>query len=320
MHDTFPLLAHTEFPPIKRKSIDTLQANMGYLCNMRCEHCHVNAGPNRTEVMTRETVDLLVDALKTHKMTTLDLTGGAPEMNPHFKCLVAQARDLGVHVIDRCNLTVLFESEQEETASFLADHGVEVVASLPCYSRENVDRQRGSGAFEKSIAALKLLNSLGYGQGGSKLELNLVYNPLGAFLPPDQQMLEQAYKRELKAHFDVDFNRLFAIANMPIKRFGSMLVSRGEFEPYMKLLKDNYSADNLETVMCRDLISVDWQGYVYDCDFNQMLGMPMRIPGIDRPHLDDVVRLNDIQLPIAVADHCYGCTAGQGSSCCGALG
>lgn len=320
MHDTFPLLVHTDFPPIKRKSIDTLQANMGYLCNMRCQHCHVNAGPNRTEVMTKETVDFLIDALKTHKMTTLDLTGGAPEMNPHFKYLIKQAYELGVHVIDRCNLTVLFELGQEETAQFLADYGVEIVASLPCYSKENVDKQRGSGAFEKSIAALQLLNGLGYGQKGSKLELNLVYNPLGAFLPPDQQTLEQAYKRELKEHFDIDFNRLFAIANMPIKRFGSMLVSKGEFEPYMMLLKGNYSPDNLETVMCRDLIGVDWQGYVYDCDFNQMLDMHMQIPGADRPHLDDVVKLEDVQLPITIADHCFGCTAGQGSSCGGALG
>lgn len=319
MHATFPLLRQTDFPSIQRQSIDTIQANLGYRCNQTCQHCHVNAGPHRAEMMTEETVDLILDAIKTHQIKTLDLTGGAPELSPHFKYLVRAAHGMGVHVIDRCNLTVLFEPDQEDTARFLADHQVEVVASLPCYSQKNVDKQRGNGVFDKSITALRWLNRLGYGQEDGKLALNLVYNPLGAFLPPNQQILEQDYKRELRQHFDIGFNSLYVLANMPIKRFGSMLISEGEFAPYMKLLKDNYSPANLETVMCRTLISVDWRGYIYDCDFNQMLEMPMRLPSIARSHLRDLLNVDGEGLPISIADHCYGCTAGQGSSCCGAL-
>ncbi|MFJ4290646.1 arsenosugar biosynthesis radical SAM (seleno)protein ArsS [Cupriavidus sp. NPDC089707] len=319
MHATFPLLRKTDFPPIRRKTLETLQVNLGYRCNQTCVHCHVNAGPNRVEMMDGATVDLALEVLRARRLPTLDLTGGAPELNPHFRRFVAGARALDVRVIDRCNLTILFEPGQEDLADFLAAQRVEVVASLPCYSADNVDRQRGAGTFEKSIAALRRLNGLGYGQPGTGLALHLVYNPQGPVLPPNQQTLAAAYKRELYAHFGIVFDQLFALANMPIQRFGSTLVSKGQFADYMRLLKDNFSAANLDGLMCRSLVSVDWQGYLHDCDFNQMLGLPLKLGASSRAHLRDLLSAELDGQPIVVADHCYGCTAGQGSSCGGAL-
>ena len=319
MHATYPLLRKTDFPSLSRKRLDTLQVNLGYKCNQSCLHCHVNAGPTRKEVMSPETIDMVIDILAAKGLTTLDLTGGAPEMNPQFRSLVQRARALGVRVIDRCNLTILSEPGYEGLAEFLAAEGVEITASLPCYSQENVDKQRGDGVFERSISALQALNALGYGKPGSGLVLNLVYNPQGAVLPPGQQQLEADYKTTLAAHFGIQFSQLFVIVNMPIQRFGSTLVSTGQFSGYMDLLKANYLEKNLEGVMCRTLVSVDWQGYLYDCDFNQMLGMPAPIGDNLRPHLADLLRHDVDGGTIAIADHCYGCTAGQGSSCGGAL-
>ena len=325
MHATLPLLQTTGFPPLKRQRLSTLQVNLGYKCNQTCLHCHVNAGPNRTEMMSEDNLRLVGEVLRARSIATLDLTGGAPELHPDFRRLVREARALGVHVIDRCNLTILFEPGQEDLARFLADQGVEVVASLPCYSLDNVDRQRGAGVFDKSIAALQQLNALGYGQNGSGLTLNLVYNPQGATLPPDQVRLQADYKRELLGHFGIVFNELFALANMPIQRFGSMLISKGQFNDYLRLLKDNFAGANLANVMCRSLVSVDWQGYLYDCDFNQQLGLalpsasPLAQLRDGRPHLRHLLQEDPSGRPIRVAEHCYGCTAGQGSSCGGAL-
>ena len=319
MHATLPLLQHTDFPPIRRGRLKTLQVNLGYLCNQSCVHCHVNASPRRKEIMRLETVRHILEFLAASNITCLDLTGGAPEMNPHFRTLVVDARGLGVRVMDRCNLTILETPGYEDLAGFLAEHGVEVIASLPCYLENNVNAQRGKGVFEASIRALQQLNRLGYGKKGSNLVLNLVYNPIGPTLPPPQLALEAAYKKELKAHYGIVFNDLFTITNMPIKRFGSMLISKGKFNNYMHLLKENHEHTNLETVMCRSLISVDWQGYVYDCDFNQMLGLPLRVNGSPRVHISELKDREMAGIPIAVLDHCYGCTAGQGSSCGGAL-
>ncbi len=316
MHATFPLLRKTDFPAVRRKQFDTLQVNLGYKCNQTCLHCHVNAGPNRTEMMDSDTVDLVIQVLSERKLSTLDLTGGAPELNQHFRRLVNAARALGVRVIDRCNLTILFEAGQEDLAQFLADQGVEITASMPCYSQENVDKQRGDGVFDKSIAGLQMLNKLGYGE---RLPLNLVYNPQGASLPPNQEKLELDYKRELAKHFDITFSQLFALANMPIQRFGSTLISKGKFVEYMTLLKDNFKPENMENLMCRTMVSVDYQGDIYDCDFNQMLGMPLRLDNAPRAHLRDLLVQEIDGRSVAIADHCYGCTAGQGSSCGGAL-
>ncbi len=319
MLDSWPLLQNTDFPVLKRSSLDVLQINLGYLCNQQCLHCHVNAGPRRTEIMTRDTVDDVLKVLQNSGAITLDLTGGAPEMNPEFRYLVTEARKLGVKVIDRCNLTVLSEQGYEDLAGFLAEQRVEIVASLPCYLEENVDGQRGDGVYKKSITALQQLNALGYGQNNSGLQLNLVYNPTGAFLPPSQTELKKDYQKFLQEKFDIHFNEIFTITNMPIARFGSTLMSKGLFSDYMNLLKGAYSADNLESVMCRNQISVDWQGFLYDCDFNQMLklntldtqGAKLTITDLLNQSLDDI--------SIVVADHCYGCTAGQGSSCGGAF-
>jgi radical SAM/Cys-rich protein len=319
MRDTFPLLAQTDFPPIRRRPLDTLQANLGYRCNQSCLHCHVAAGPKRTEAMSRETMDALLELARRQRVTTLDLTGGAPELNPHFRWLVAEARRMGLRVIDRCNLTILDEPGQETLADFLAEQGVEITASLPCYLEENVDKQRGNGVFERSLAGLRQLNALGYGLPGSGRVLNLVYNPGGPALPPEQAGLEAAYKEQLATRYGIVFNRLFALANMPIQRFGSTLLSRNEFHDYMRLLKGAHRDDNLDGVMCRTLLSVDWQGYVYDCDFNQMLDLPLG-GGEGRPvTLADLLDAALDGRAIRIADHCYGCTAGQGSSCGGAL-
>ena len=316
MHDTLSLLKTSGFPSIRRNNLETLQINLGYLCNQTCLHCHVNAGPARREIMSRETISEVVDFLRNNDVKIVDLTGGAPEMNPQFRDLVITLTKMGIKVIDRCNLTILHEPGYEDMASFLAQHKVEIVASMPCYLQDNVDRQRGTGVFSKSIATLKLLNRLGYGQQESGLILNLVYNPQGAVLPPSQNELEIAYKRHLKEEYDVVFDRLFTITNMPIQRFGSTLVSKGQFEEYMQLLRDNYLPENLPSVMCRSTLSVDWQGYVYDCDFNQMLKIPTPA---GRRQLRDLTAEKLFDQPITVLDHCYGCTAGQGSSCGGAL-
>ena len=320
MHPTLPLLTASTFPPIRRQPLDTLQVNLGYRCNQSCLHCHVAAGPNRTEMMDAEHVALVLQVLRERRIGSLDLTGGAPELNPHFRSLVRDARAMGVKVMDRCNLTILSEPGFDDLAAFLAEQGVEVTASLPCYSPANVDRQRGDGVFDRSIAGLRQLNALGYGQDGSGLVLNLVYNPQGAVLPPPQGPLQADYKRELLLHFGVRFNQLFALTNMPIQRFGSTLVSKGGFAPYLQLLRDAYRAENLDTVMCRSLISVDWQGDLYDCDFNQMLGLRAQLAGKPRPHLRDLLQHDPAGESIRTAQHCYGCTAGQGSSCGGALG
>lgn len=319
MHATLPLLETTDFPALKRTRLETLQVNLGYLCNQSCLHCHVNAGPTRKEIMQRDTVDCVLDYLRTASIGTLDLTGGAPELNPHFRYLVKAACELGVRVIDRCNLTVLEQPGQEDTAEFLAGLGVEITASLPCYLEDNVNSQRGDGVFETSIRVLQKLNALGYGQADGKRVLNLVYNPQGPSLPPPQQTLEQDYKRHLGERYGIVFNRLYSLANMPIQRFGSTLVSRGQFDGYMDLLRGAHQDANLETVMCRSLISVDWQGYVYDCDFNQMLNLPLHLNGKPRVHLRELLEVNLEGRGIVVKDHCYGCTAGQGSSCGGAL-
>jgi radical SAM/Cys-rich protein len=319
MHATLPLLAATDFPAISRCAIDTLQVNLGYTCNQACLHCHVNAGPDRREMMARHTIDDILHVIAARRIGTLDVTGGAPELNPHFRHLVHEARALGARVIDRCNLTILNEPGFEDLAEFLASERVEVTASLPCYTKENVDAQRGDRVFESSILALRKLNALGYGAEGGDLVLNLVYNPGGASLPPPEERLEADYKRELAAHFGITFNRLFTLANMPIKRFGSTLVTQGRFSTYMDLLRTAHRPGNLDGVMCRTLVSVDHRGHLYDCDFNQMLGIALVVAGRPRRHVLDLLAGEIDRAPISVADHCYGCTAGQGSSCGGAL-
>ena len=318
MHDTLPLLKKTPFPALRRAQLDTLQVNLGYQCNQSCVHCHVNAGPNRTEMMDADTLALIPQVLAARGLRTLDLTGGAPELHAGFRDLVRSVRAQGVRVIDRCNLTILFEPGQDGLAEFLAEQGVDIVASMPCYSAANVDKQRGEGVFDLSIAALQKLNQLGYGQADSGLSLNLVYNPQGPSLPPEQQALQADYKRELLAHFGIVFNELYALTNMPIQRFGSTLVSKGTFDGYMDLLKSSFQEQNLAGVMCRNTVSVDWQGWLSDCDFNQQLGLPLGTTGLRR-HLRDLLSSGIDEQPIRVAGHCYGCTAGQGSSCGGAL-
>ena len=315
MRDTRPLLLHSDFPPVHRASLEALQVNLGYLCNLSCVHCHVNAGPHRTEQMDRETIDALLALLDRAAIHTLDLTGGAPELNPHFRYLVREARALDVHVIDRCNLTVLLEPGQEDLADFLAEQQVEICASLPCYVQENVEAQRGKGVYDASIQALQQLNALGY---GAERILNLAYNPVGPVLPPPQEALEAEYRRELKDRFGIRFNHLMTITNMPISRFGSVLLAQGQYTEYMHLLRENFSQSNMETLMCRRLLSVDWQGFLYDCDFNQMLDLPL-LASDRRRHIRDLLSTLTLDEPIITGEHCYGCAAGQGSSCGGAL-
>jgi len=308
-----------DFPAITRKQLTTLQVNLGYMCNQTCFHCHVNAGPNRKEIMTHETVAEVIACLKRSDIATLDLTGGAPEMNPHFRELVVAARALGIKVMDRCNLTILSQPGYETLAEFLAEHQVEVVASLPCYLEDNVDSQRGDGVFQASLDGLRQLNALGYGQPDSSLVLNLVYNPLGPELPPPQQELEAAYHQHLEQTYGVRFNQLFTITNMPINRFAKTLARKGQYQSYMRTLRAAHQDANLDGVMCRSLVSVDWQGYLYDCDFNQMLHIPLAAGGRPKTHIRDFDPQALDNAEIAVADHCFGCTAGQGSSCGGAL-
>ena len=295
-------------------ALDILQVNVGKLCNQACKHCHVDAGPTRTEVMTRETMDRILGFLERSETQIVDITGGAPEINPHFRYLVQQVKSLGRHVMVRCNLTVIFEPGQEDLPDFYRTHGVELICSLPCYLEENVDEQRGRGVFAKSLLALKRLNAIGYGKSG--LDLHLVYNPVGASLPPPQTELESDYKEALREQYGIVFNSLFTITNMPISRFESYLRRRGEHEMYMEILKESFNPGTVEHLMCRKLVSVDWEGHVYDCDFNQMLDM--RIAGPARK-LWDLDAEGLVSRKIQVGDHCYGCTAGAGSSCGGEL-
>lgn len=318
MRDMLPLLETIAFPRVDRGKLDTLQVNVGYRCNQACFHCHVNAGPTRTEEMTGDVADSVLAYLARRRVAKLDITGGAPELNAHFRRLVVEARKLGVTVMDRCNLTILEQPGQEDLAQFLANNCVEIVASMPCYLQDNVERQRGKGVFDGSIRGLKRLNALGYGRDPA-LPLNLVYNPQGPALPPAQADLEADYKRVLGERYGIVFDKLFVLANMPIQRFGSMLVSQGEFDGYVQLLQDAHLDANLDDVMCRNLMSVDWQGTVYDCDFNQMLGLPLTRGPRKRVHLADLIDEDIAGNPVRVAGHCYGCTAGQGSSCGGAL-
>ncbi|MDB5365549.1 MAG: putative Fe-S oxidoreductase [Rhodospirillales bacterium] len=299
---------------LTRDGVTVLQINLGKRCNQACHHCHVEAGPKRSEMMAARTADRLIELMASApQLRTIDITGGAPELNPNFRRLVAAARELGKHVIDRCNLTVLFEAGQEDTARFLAEHEVAIVASLPCYSEKNVDAQRGRGVFGQSIAALKLLNRLGY---GSTLPLDLVYNPVGAFLPPAQAALEHEYRFRLRKDFEIEFSRLLTITNMPISRFLHALERDGQAQAYQQLLVDSFNPHAVDGVMCRSMLSVSWDGKLYDCDFNQML--ELKLPG-QAQTIWDVDSLAEIDRRIAVGPHCFGCTAGAGSSCGGAL-
>lgn len=318
MRDTRSLLDRIPFPPINRRRLETLQVNLGYRCNQSCTHCHVAAGPNRSEEMDEATVAAVIALLRARPVPTLDLTGGAPELHPRFRELVRAARAAGIEVIDRCNLTILLEKGQEDLAEFLSAHRVTVTASMPCYLQDNVDRQRGKGVYARSVAGLKRLNALGYGHADSGLVLNLVYNPGGPSLPPPQATLEADYRRELGERHGIIFNRLFTLANMPIQRFGAALIAKGAFDDYLAMLRESHSEANLDDVMCRTMLSVDHRGLVYDCDFNQMLdlpvmrgGVPLRVAALSAEDGDGGA--------IRVGGHCYGCTAGQGSSCTGAL-
>ena len=320
MHATLDLLVRTSFPPLTRRSVETLQLNLGYRCNQSCRHCHVNAGPQRREEMSAETIDAVLAFVDTSPTTrALDLTGGAPELNPRFRGLVVAGRSRGLRIIDRCNLTILSEPGQDDLAEFLAEQRVEVVASLPCYLAENVDRQRGPGVFDGSIRGLQKLNAVGYGRPDSGLQLNLVFNPQGPVLPPPQAALAAAYRERLAGDYGIVFNDLFTLTNMPIQRFGSLLISKGQFNDYLALLRAAHRPENLDHVMCRDLLSIDWQGYVYDCDFNQQLALPVAGSAVRR-HISELTATTQNGRPIRVAEHCFGCTAGQGSSCGGALG
>jgi radical SAM/Cys-rich protein len=304
--------------PLRRDPVTTLQINVGRLCNQACQHCHVEAGPKRTESMSKEVAERVLRLLSASPtISTIDITGGAPELNPNFRRLVIRSRELGRAVIDRCNLTVLFEPGMKSLADFLATHLVEITASLPCYTAGNVDAQRGRGVFDKSIRALQHLNSLGYGMPGSALKLNLVYNPLGASLSPDQNRLEADYKRQLREHFSIEFHRLFTLTNMPVKRFAEFLDRTGRRADYMKLLVEHFNPANACGLMCRSLVSVGWDGALYDCDFNQMLEIGMDGLRLTIWDLESFSQLSGQQ--IATASHCFGCTAGAGSSCGGAL-
>ena len=317
--EPFAQRIHLSGKDFNRRGVDVLQVNMGKYCNLACIHCHVESGPNRTELMSRETVDAVLRFLGRTNIPTVDITGGAPELNPTFDYLVESAVGLGRHVMDRCNLTVIFEPGKDYLPEFFKRHRVELVCSLPCYSEENVDRQRGKGTFELSIRALKIFNELGYGQSESGLVLNLVYNPVGPHLPPPQDQLEQDYKRILKEKFGIIFNRLYCLSNMPITRYATHLKLRGEYEQYGELLESSFNASTLDQVMCRNLISIGWEGTIYDCDFNQMLDLPIR--DTDGKALNiSTLSVDQVQhLPVTVGDHCYACTAGSGSSCGGAL-
>jgi radical SAM/Cys-rich protein len=315
MHKIYPLIKDTDFPQITRLSLKTLQVNLGYKCNQSCLHCHVNASPKRTEMMNKHTIDEVINFSYQNNVGTVDLTGGAPEMNQYFEYMIKKLREKNIHIIDRCNLTILQEKGMSRMIDFLAEHEVEIVASLPCYKDINVDAQRGKGVFTKSIKALQRLNKKGYGMN-KKLMLNLVYNPQGAELPPKQTELELEYKSYLLENYNILFNNLFTITNMPINRFGSTLISKKMFHTYMDLLKSTFSQIAKENVMCRNLLSIDYEGYVYDCDFNQMLGVDI---SNKKTHITDIKKDELVNKIIATGDHCYGCTAGSGSSCGGVI-
>ncbi len=315
----FAARLHLDGNGLKRRAVDVLQVNLGRYCNLACIHCHVEAGPTRKEMMSRENVDAVLRFLGETNIPTLDITGGAPELHGDFNYLVETARRLGRHVMDRCNLTVIFEPGKDYLPKFFRRHQVELVCSLPCYSLENVDKQRGKGTFDGSIRALQILNQIGYGQPDSGLVLDLVYNPVAPHLPPPQEKLEQDYKRILFDHFGIVFNRLFCLTNMPITRYATHLKLRGEYDQYMQLLETNFNAGTVDQVMCRNLISVGWDGGIYDCDFNQMLDLPVA-DGSGKPLHIAALTLEQLTKPaIALGDHCYACTAGSGSSCGGAL-
>ena len=313
MHKIYPLIKNTNFPSIKRSWLKTIQVNLGYKCNQSCLHCHVNAGPKRREMMDKKTIDNVIDFAINNNIETVDLTGGAPEINKYFKYMVKELRQHDIHIIDRCNLTILNEDGMEDLPSFFVKHKIEIIASLPCYIKKNVDRQRGKGVFDESIKILRLLNDIGYGMK-KDLILNLVYNPQGPVLPPSQSKLEKEYKSYLRESFDIEFNNLFTITNMPINRFGSTLVSQDKFNSYMKLLKSSFSEKAKENVMCKELISIDYNGNVFDCDFNQML--KMNLSGKET-HITKITKKYLHNREISTGDHCYGCTAGSGSSCGG---
>lgn len=304
---------------LSRSSVAVLQVNLGRYCNLACIHCHVESGPTRKEMMSRENVDAVLRFLGRAAIPTLDITGGAPELHPDFAHLVASARRLGRHVMDRCNLTVIFEPGMEYLPDFFQRHEVELVCSLPCYSEENVDKQRGKGTFDASIRALKQLNEIGYGRPDSGLVLNLVYNPVGPHLPPPQEKLEQDYRKILGEAFGVEFNRLYCLTNMPITRYAKHLKLRGEYDRYLELLENHFNDATLDQVMCRNLISVGWEGSVYDCDFNQMLDLPLTDSSGKRLEINSLSLDQLVQRSIALGDHCYACTAGAGSSCGGSL-
>jgi len=319
MPESFYIHPIIDFPTVNRLSLETLQVNLGYRCNQHCIHCHVNAGPERQEMMEEPTIGLVIDFLRSSAIKKLDLTGGAPELNPHFRYLVRIAYEMNIHVMDRSNLTILEDPGQEGLSEFLASHKVEILGSLPCYLKENVDRQRGKGVFENSIRVLHKLNQLGYGQEGSGLLLNLVYNPLDPVLPPSQHVLEEVYRNQLWDRYGIIFNHLYTITNMPINRFANRLMSTGEFSNYMMLLQKAHQEENLKFLMCRSLISVDWRGYVFDCDFNQMMDFPLSLEGKSHTHLSELMGIDLNGRPIQFWNHCYGCTAGVGSSCTGVL-
>ena len=304
---------------LKRRAVDVLQVNLGRYCNLACIHCHVEAGPTRTEMMSRDNVDAVLRLLANTSIPTLDITGGAPELHDDFDYLVESARQLGRHVMDRCNLTVIFEPGKGYLPEFFRRHRVELVCSLPCYSIENVDKQRGKGTFDGSIRALQIFNELGYGKPESGLTMNLVYNPVGPHLPPPQEKLEQDYKRILREQFNIEFNHLFCLTNMPITRYATHLKLRREYDPYMELLETNFNPGTVDQVMCRDLISIGWDGWVYDCDFNQMLDLPITDDGGKRLHVSSLTLDQVVKPAITVGNHCYACTAGAGSSCGGTL-
>ncbi len=311
------VLANSGLSDLRRGTLQTLQVNVGKLCNQTCRHCHVDAGPDRRELMSREDFEHCLRIIRESDVQTIDITGGAPEMNPHFEWFVTEVRRLNRHVIDRCNLTILSAPGYTHLPRFLADHQVEIVASLPCYLEENCDSQRGDGVFRKSIEALKLLNGLGYGVNGGQLTLSLVYNPVGPSLPPNQQKLEQSYRDQLRQRYSIEFNQLYTITNMPISRFLDDLITSGRYEEYMSLLVNSFNRDAVDGLMCRSTISVDWQGYLFDCDFNQMLDLPMANEA--RTHISHISTKDLMNRSIAVGRHCFGCTAGAGSSCGGAL-
>lgn len=304
--------------PLVPTGIEIFQVNVGKLCNQTCRHCHVDAGPDRREVMQRETMELCIDVLRRTSIPTVDITGGAPEMNPHFRWFVEQVRGLGRRVMVRCNLTIITANKQHSTLpQFFADNGVHVVSSLPFYQKRNTDRQRGDGVFERSIEALRMLNDVGYGREGSGLELDLVYNPAGAFLPGPQASLEADFRRELQKHYGIAFNRLYVITNMPISRFLEYLIESGNYSAYMEKLVSSFNPAAAAGVMCRNTISIGWDGFLYDCDFNQMLDLRVSAQAPQHIRDFDIALLN--KRSIVIDQHCFGCTAGSGSSCTGAM-